>query len=257
MIEFQNVTKRFAGGHQPAVNDLCLTAQRGELLVLLGESGCGKTTTLRMINRLVDSDSGKVLVDGKDVRTLDAITLRLRIGYAFQGIGLFPHMSVAQNVAIVPALLGWPQSQIDARVRELLTLIGLDPQEYADRYPEELSGGQQQRVGVARALAARSEILLMDEPFGALDPLTRSELQLQLKSLQQQLALTIVLVTHDVNEALLLGDHIAVMKQGELLAHGTPQALIGNPPHAYVAELMSMPQRRAARIAELIGDNRE
>ncbi len=250
MIAFENVSKHFPGSNAAAVDRLSLQIEAEALHVLLGESGCGKTTTLKMMNRLVEATSGRITLEGQDIRTLDPIELRRRIGYAFQGIGLFPHLNVAENIGIVPQLLGWPAADIAARTRELLTMVGLDPDAFSTRYPAELSGGQQQRVGVIRALAARARILLMDEPFGALDPITRDELQRELKALQQQLGLTIVLVTHDVTEALLLADRIAVMKDGVLLAHDTPAALIASPPHEYVRRLMDMPQRQAAQVAQ-------
>lgn len=253
MIEFENVSKHFPGQSMAAVDSINLSIQADSLQVLLGKSGCGKTTTLKMINRLVEATSGRITWEGRDIQSLDPIDLRRRIGYAFQGIGLFPHMSVAQNIAVVPRLLGWRERDIVARVDELLVTVGLNPGAYADRYPSELSGGQQQRVGVARALAARSRVLLMDEPFAAVDPITRDELQTELKSLQRRLRLTIVLVTHDVTEALLLADRIAVMKDGALLAHDTPAALLSNPPHEYIRELMEMPRRQAARVAHLAG----
>lgn len=253
MIEFENVSKHFSGSERAAVDNMSLRVEAESLLVLLGESGCGKTTTLKMINRLVDATSGRITFDGQDVTTLDPIALRRQVGYAFQGIGLFPHMSVAENIGIVPTLLGWAQSAIDTRTNELLELVGLDPQVFATRYPAALSGGQRQRVGVVRALAARPRVLLMDEPFGALDPITRDELQRELRALQQRLQLTIVLVTHDVTEALLLADRIAVMKDGVMLAHDTPAALIAEPPHDYVRQLMEMPRRQAAQLARQMG----
>jgi osmoprotectant transport system ATP-binding protein len=221
------------------------------VVALLGESGCGKTTTLKMINRLVEPSTGRITVDGQDVRGLNPIELRRRVGYAFQGIGLFPHFDVAHNIATVPRLLGWPAREIAARVDELLEMVGLPPAEYRGRFPAELSGGQQQRVGVARALAARSKVLLMDEPFAALDPITRDELQTQLGMLQRSLGLTIVLVTHDVTEALLLADRIAVMRGGLLLGHDTPRRLLADPPDPYVGTLMEMPKRQAEKVARL------
>jgi osmoprotectant transport system ATP-binding protein len=251
VITLEHVCKTYAGASAPAVHDVSLVVATGSALVLLGESGCGKTTTLKMINRLVEPTSGRIMIDGRDVRSVDAIALRRGIGYAFQGIGLFPHLSVAANVAIVPQLLGWRASEVAARVDEMLGTVGLQPSEYRDRYPGELSGGQQQRVGVARALAGRAQVLLMDEPFGALDPLTRDELQTELKLLQRSLGLTLVLVTHDVSEALLLADRIAVMKGGALLAHATPSRLLAEPGHPYVAALMNIRRRQAARVAEL------
>lgn len=251
MIELEAVSKSYANAPGPAVESLSLTIGDESLHVLLGESGSGKTTVLKMINRLIDPSSGQIRLDGDDIHSLDPISLRRRIGYAFQGVGLFPHMTVGENVAVVPRLLGWSEADISARIDELLALVGMTPEVYGSRYPRELSGGQKQRVGVARALAARSRVLLMDEPFGALDPITRDELQCELKRLQQSLGLTVVLVTHDVNEALLLADRIAVMKDGRLLAHDTPARLLEAPPHDYVRVLMEMPKRQASMLADL------
>lgn len=250
MITLTDVSKTYEHSDVAAVRHVTLTVESESVLVLLGESGSGKTTTLKMINRLIEPSSGSITVAGEDVQALDPIDLRRRIGYAFQGIGLFPHMSVAANVAVVPQLLGWSRAEIDTRVEELLAKVGLSG-DLRDRYPKELSGGQQQRVGVARALAGRSKVLLMDEPFGALDPITRDELQTELKMLQRSLGLTIVLVTHDITEALVLADRIAVMKDGVVLGHDAPGALLSNPPHEYIAALMGMPKRQAAKVAEL------
>ena len=213
----------------------------------------GKSTTLKMMNRLEDPTSGRIRIDGEDILRFDRVGLRRQIGYVFQGIGLFPHLTVAENVATVPQLLGWSRADIDARVSELLELVGLRASRYADRYPEALSGGQQQRVGVARALAARPRILLMDEPFGALDALTRVELQQQFLRLREQLQLTVVLVTHDVNEALLLGDLIAVMREGQVIASGTPEQLVRHTDDEFVAGLMKVPLEQAARVDKLAG----
>jgi osmoprotectant transport system ATP-binding protein len=217
---------------------------------LVGASGAGKTTLLKFINRLSHPDTGDVWIDGKQVIAVDATTLRRHIGYVFQSIGLFPHMSVAENVGITPQLLGWSPAEIAARVKELLQLVEL-PQSYALRYPATLSGGEQQRVGVARAIAARPQIVLMDEPFGALDPITRDALGKSYQKLHEQLSLTTVMVTHDVQEAMLLADQIAVMKAGRILAYDTPQALMtcGDPD---VTALMSMPKRQAERLRVII-----
>jgi len=253
VITLNGVAKSYDGGATHAVRDVSLTIEPGSLLVLLGESGCGKTTTLKMINRLVELSAGRITVAGEDIQRLEPVHLRRRIGYVFQGIGLFPHLTVAENVGAVPQLLGWPAADTAARVNEMLDTMGLPPGEYAGRYPAELSGGQRQRIGVARALAARPDVLLMDEPFGALDPLTRAELQDQLKDLQKSLGLTIVLVTHDMTEALLLADRIAVMKGGQILGYGTPGALMSDPPHEYVRSLMEMPKRQAARVERIAG----
>lgn len=251
MIEFDNVSKSYANSSKYAVQSLSLKIEPDTLNVILGESGSGKTTTLKMINRLIDSSSGVITLDGENIRELDPIKLRRRIGYAFQGIGLFPHFSVAENIAVVPRLLGWSDRDVTARVEQLLDMIGMPAAQYKERFPHELSGGQQQRVGVARALAGNAKVLLMDEPFGALDPITRDELQTELRTLQQSLGLTVVLVTHDVNEALLLADRIAVMKDGRLLCHDSPEHLLGAPPDVYVRELMEMPKRQAARLADM------
>jgi osmoprotectant transport system ATP-binding protein len=205
-----------------------------------------------MINRLVEPSSGRIVVDGRNVGDLDAVELRRGIGYVFQGIGLFPHMTVAENVGIVPKLLQWEPSLIRARVDELLEMMSLSPREYAQRAPAELSGGQQQRVGVARALAAGPKIVLMDEPFGALDPVTRDSLQSEFKALQKSLALTVVMVTHDMTEALLMADRIAVMHEGQLLQLGTPHRLLTHPDHPQVAALLETPRRHASRLEDLL-----
>ena len=251
MIVFENVTKRYEGTDEDAVQALSMTINEGEWLVLLGASGSGKTTTLKMINRLIDHTSGRLTIDGEDVRSVEPTALRRRIGYVIQGIGLFPHMTAAENVAVVPRLLRWPKTDIDKRVQELLELIGLPMETFGDRRPDELSGGQQQRIGVARALATRPSIMLMDEPFGALDPLTREDLQNDTARLQKKLGITIVMVTHDMTEALLLADRIGVMHEGGLIAIDTPSNLLRNPPNDQVASLLKMPKEHADRLEEL------
>ena len=250
MIELQHLTKRY--GNQVAVRDLSLTVDEGELLVLLGGSGSGKTTTLKMINRLIEPSAGSVLVDGRDVAELAPHDLRRRIGYAFQQVGLFPHMTVAENIEVTPALLGWTEDKLRRRVDELLALVELAPDETRDRRPDQLSGGQQQRVGVARALAAKPRLMLLDEPFGALDPLTRHRLQESFVRIRRELGLTAVFVTHDMVEALVLGDRIAVLQAGRLVQVGTPRTLMREPANDYVRQLLDTPRREAQLVESLL-----
>lgn len=234
MIELLDVTKVFPGGTR-AVDGVSLTVREGEFCVLLGPSGCGKTTTLRLINRLVSLTSGAIAVGGQDIQQLRVTQLRRRIGYAIQEIGLFPHMTVEQNVVTVPRLLHWPKAKRRKRARDLLDLLGLTPAEdFARRYPAELSGGQRQRVGVARALGADPAILLMDEPFGAIDPITRERLQDEFLRIQREIRKTVVFVTHDIHEAIKLGDRIALMKEGRLIQHASPSQLLGQPADDFV-----------------------
>lgn len=254
MIELEKVSKTYPGEATSAVKDIDLEVGEGEFLVLLGESGCGKTTTLKMINRLIEPTSGRILVDGKDVSTVDPVMLRRGIGYVFQEIGLFPHMSVADNVAAVPKLLGWGKAKIGKRVDELLEMVGLPTDRFRDRSPSELSGGQRQRIGVARALAAGPQVMLMDEPFGALDPITRSALQSEFEQLQKNLGLTVVMVTHDVTEALLLADKIAVMEAGFIIRIDTPRMILTDPGHPYVSSLMETPRKQTLRMEKIIGE---
>lgn len=254
LIAFAHVDKSFDGGAgaKPvlAVNDVSLDVAEGEFLAIVGGSGSGKTTLLRLANRLIDADSGSITVEGEDVRAVDPIQLRRRIGYVFQSGGLFPHMSVADNIGITPKLEGTPALKISGRVDELLELVRLE-RAHRDRLPHELSGGQRQRVGVARALAARPRIVLMDEPFGALDPLTRDALGDDYRALHKTLGLTTVMITHDMTEAILLADRIAVMRGGRLLAHGTPSELSGSD-DAYVGELLRTPRRQTERLKMLL-----
>lgn len=223
VIQFRGVTYAVPEAPAPILSDLNLEMRRGETLVLLGESGCGKTTTLRLVNRMLLPSAGAVLVEGRDTREWDAIRLRRQTGYVIQDAGLFPHFTVERNVALVPVLEGWDEERRRARVKELLELVGLSPPEFATRYPQELSGGQRQRVGVARALAADPPLLLLDEPFGALDPLTRAALQREFAALQRRLNKTVLFVTHDVREALLLATRIGLMRRGRLLLVETPE----------------------------------
>ena len=226
IVEFDNVSFTLSGTN--IITDLNLIVERGETLVLLGESGCGKTTTLKLVNRLFEPSAGEVRVEGKTTSSWDPIALRRRIGYVIQEGGLFPHFTIARNVGLVPALAGWDQQRIDERVRELLSLVGLDPDRFAERYPRELSGGQRQRVGVARALASDPPLLLLDEPFGALDPLTRASLQREFADLTTRLGKTAILVTHDVREALILARRIGLMHKGRLLLLETPEHFLAS-----------------------------
>lgn len=248
MIEIDGVSKAY--GDNLAVNDVSLTIQPHTICAVVGTSGSGKTTLMRMINRLVEPTSGQIRIDGEDVTSVPAHELRRRIGYAIQGNGLFPHKNVGQNIATVPRLLGWTERRRAERVDELLELFQLDPAMYRNRMPHQLSGGQQQRVGVARALAAEPNILLMDEPFGALDPVIRTKAQDDLLAIQQRFGTTIVLVTHDMEEAIHLGDRIAVMDEGKLVQFAPPARIIGNPASDFVAELLG-PSDRAFRLLSL------
>jgi osmoprotectant transport system ATP-binding protein len=255
MIAYVDVVKSFDGGPGAervlAVDDVSLEVAGGAFLAIVGGSGSGKTTLLRLANRLIDADQGTITVEGCDVRKADPVELRRRIGYVFQSGALFPHLSVAGNIGITPKLLGTPQAEIADRVDELLELVRLDRAQHRDRLPQELSGGQRQRVGVARALAARPRIVLMDEPFGALDPLTRDALGDDYRALHRKLGLTTVMITHDMTEAILLADRIAVMRSGRLLAQGTPAELTQSK-DAYVMELLRTPRRQAERLSTLL-----
>lgn len=241
MIEIDRLTKRY--GDTMVVDEVSLRVDEGTVAVVVGTSGAGKSTLLRLINRLVEPSSGRVLIDGQDTMSIPEDELRHRIGYVIQGYGLFPHRTVAQNIATVPRLLGWDRKRIAARVEELLELYQLDPAEFAGKYPHELSGGQQQRVGVARALAARPSLLLMDEPFGALDPVIRAKAQEDLLAIHRRLGTTIVLVTHDMDEAFRLGDRIAVMDQARLLQYATPAELLTRPAEEFVERLVGTAER--------------
>jgi osmoprotectant transport system ATP-binding protein len=252
MIRLKHVSKSFDRGLSYAVKDLSFLVDDGETLVLLGSSGCGKTTTLKMINRLIEASEGVIEVAGKDIMDQDPVELRRLIGYVFQGIGLFPHMTIEQNVEIVPRLLGWAQKRRHERTIELLELIGLPPEDYTGRFPDELSGGQQQRVGVARALAADPAYLLMDEPFGALDALSREILQRELITLKKRLQKTIVFVTHDIFEALLIGDRIAILHEGNLQQIGTKREVLKEPSTEFVRDLFAKPARQLADVKDIL-----
>lgn len=241
MIEFQNISKSYGG--LCVVEGLNLHIARGELLVVIGPSGSGKSTLLKMINRLEDHDAGRILFAGEEIYKFKVRDLRLRMGYAIQSVGLFPHWTVARNIATVPQMLGWPRERIQSRIDELLELFQLDPEVYRERYPHQLSGGQQQRVGVARALAGDPDVLLMDEPFGALDPVTRALLQLELKRVHALSGKTIVLVTHDIDEALLLGTRIVLMNEGKIVQAASPLALLTRPTNALVADFLGRSDR--------------
>jgi len=239
VIEFRGVSKTYPGSQRPVVQDLSFEVLDGEICVLVGPSGCGKTTSMRMINRLIEPSSGEILIDGEPNTAMSETKLRRRIGYAIQQIGLFPHRTIADNIATVPRLLEWQKDRTRQRVDELLDLVGLAPDDYRNRYPAELSGGQQQRVGVARALAADPPIMLMDEPFGAVDPITRTRLQDEFVRIQQDIKKTIVFVTHDIDEAIKMGDKIAILKQGGVLAqYDTPENILTNPASDFVSSFV-------------------
>ncbi|WP_291636791.1 ABC transporter ATP-binding protein [Clostridium sp.] len=238
MIRFENVTKRYNNANVDAVENLNLHIEEGEICMLVGSSGCGKTTTMKMINKLIKPTSGNIFIDGKSIENINSIALRLTIGYIIQDIGLFPHMTIAENIATVPVELGWDKGKINARVDELLELMELDPKVYRSKKPSELSGGQKQRVGVARALAANPPIMLMDEPFGALDPITRGKLQDEFLKIQKKIRKTIVFVTHDIDEAIKMGDKIVVLKEGKILQLGTPSEILSDPIDDFVSELI-------------------
>jgi osmoprotectant transport system ATP-binding protein len=236
MIRLEEVTKRY--GATLAVDALSLDVPEGDVCVLIGPSGCGKTTTLRMINRLIEPTSGRILVGDRDIRGISPEELRRGLGYAIQSVGLFPHLTVGANIMTVPRLLGWERSRMEARARELLALVGLEPDEYVEKYPRQLSGGEAQRVGVARALAADPPVLLMDEPFGAVDPLNRLRLQSEFARIQRELRKTVIFVTHDVDEAIRLADRIALMRDGRLQQYDTPEALLDHPANKFVHDFM-------------------
>ena len=249
MIQLEQVTKRY--GNTIAVDELSLEVDKGEVCVLIGPSGCGKTTTLRMINRLIEPTSGRIIIDGEDTSGVRPEKLRQSIGYAIQSVGLFPHMTVATNIAVVPHLLHWEKERLAERVTELLRLVGLTPEEYAGKYPNQLSGGEAQRIGVARALAADPPMLLMDEPFGAVDPLTREKLQAQFLRIQQEVKKTVILVTHDLDEAIRMADRIAIMEAGKLVQYDTPETILSKPANKFVHDFVGTDRalKRLSRIS--------
>lgn len=249
-IRLEKVTKLFPGVARPAVDALDLAIETGQVCVLIGPSGCGKTTTMRMVNRLIEPTSGQIFVGDRDVTKADPVELRRHIGYVIQQIGLFPHMTIAQNVATVPKLLGWEPARIKARVGEMLELVGLDPAQFLGRYPRHLSGGQRQRVGVARALAADPPVMLMDEPFGAVDPIVRGRLQEEFLAILKRLKKTVILVTHDIDEAIRMGDVVAILKDGRLVQYDTPDRLLAAPANDFVADFVGAD--RALRRLSLV-----
>jgi osmoprotectant transport system ATP-binding protein len=253
MIEIRGLVKQFSDAAHPAVDHLTLTIAEGEVCVLIGPSGCGKTTTMRIINRLIEPDAGSVLVGGRDVMQTDEVSLRRSIGYVIQQVGLFPHWSIADNIATVPKLLGWDAARIAARVDELLELVGMEPATFRSRFPRELSGGQKQRIGVARALAADPPVMLMDEPFGAIDPITRARLQDEFLRILRGLKKTIVFVTHDIDEAIKMGDRIAILREGRLIQYDTPEGILARPADSFVESFVGT-DRALKRLALIRAD---
>jgi osmoprotectant transport system ATP-binding protein len=254
-IVFDGVTKRYPGQVEPAVDNLSMTIAAGEICMLVGPSGAGKTTALKLINRLIDFEQGDITIDGQSVRELELTELRRGIGYVIQQIGLFPHLTIAANIGTVPRLLGWDRHRIRDRSHELMELVGLDPGDYADRYPNQLSGGQRQRVGLARALAADPLVMLMDEPFGALDPITRSRLQDEFLRLQEQVGKTVVFVTHDVDEAIKMGDRVAVLREGGKLAQfDSPDTILARPVDDFVAQFVGADRGLKRLSLRRVGD---
>ena len=255
-IRLDQLTKRFPGQRTAAVEELSLDVPEGEIVIFVGPSGCGKTTTMKMINRLIEPTSGRIFLDDEDVTRVDPDRLRRRIGYVIQQIGLFPHQTIAQNIATVPGLLGWDRKRVDARVDELITLVGMDPGQYRDRYPKQLSGGQRQRIGVARAMSADPDVMLMDEPFGAIDPITRDRLQNEFLRLQADLRKTIVFVTHDIDEAIKMGDRIAILREGSRIAqYDTPERILVDPADEFVADFIgrgaTLKRLSLSRVADI------
>lgn len=256
MIRLEGLTKRFPGQKTNAVDELTMDIHEGEIVVLVGPSGCGKTTTMKMINRIIEPSGGRIILKGQDVTTTNADELRRRIGYVIQQIGLFPHMTIGENIAMVPKLIGWNAKRVRSRVDELMTMVNMDPDQYRDRYPKQLSGGQQQRIGVARALSADPSVMLMDEPFGAIDPITRDRLQNEFLRLQSEVRKTIVFVTHDIDEAIKMGDRIAILQEGSRIAqYDTPEQILTNPANDFVKDFIgsgaSLKRLNLSRVSEI------
>lgn len=256
MIQLEHLSKVYgAPGNPPAVDDVSMTVPSGEICVLLGPSGCGKTTTMRMVNRLIAPSAGRVLINGRDTTTVDTVELRRSIGYVIQQIGLFPNMTIEENICVVPKMLGWDRGRMKARAAELLSMVALDPGQFLQRYPNQLSGGQQQRVGVARALAADPPVMLMDEPFGAIDPVNREVIQDQFLDMQRKLRKTILLVSHDIDEAVKMADRIAIFRAGRLEQFGTPDEILTAPANDFVAGFVggdrTLKRLRRVRVAQL------
>lgn len=243
-IEFNNVCKKFNNAGYNAVDQVSITIEEGEFVTILGSSGCGKTTLLKMINRLYEPSDGKIMLFGEDIRAMDVVKLRRSIGYVIQQVGLFPHMTIAENVATVPKLLKWSKEKIDDRVEELLSLVGLDPNEFKKRYPSQLSGGQQQRIGLARALAIDPKIMLLDEPFGAIDAINRMNLQDELLRIHGGLKKTFIFVTHDINEAFKMGTRVIIMNRGRICQFDTPRNIVQNPADDFVASLITSSRKQ-------------
>ena len=249
MITLTELTKQYPNAAQPAVDHITLTVPEGEVCVLIGPSGCGKTTTMRLINKMIEPTSGRIEVQGRDVTDMNSVELRRGIGYVIQQVGLFPHLTIAENIATVPKLLGWDDARTEKRIDELLALVALEPATYRNRYPRDLSGGQKQRVGVARALAADPPVMLMDEPFGAIDPITRTRLQDEFLRIQARVKKTIVFVTHDLDEAIKMGDRIAILRDGRIVQYDTPENILARPADAFVEEFVG--QDRALKRLSL------
>ncbi|WP_153396797.1 ABC transporter ATP-binding protein [Ornithinicoccus halotolerans] len=256
MIHLDQLSKRFPGQHDNAVDELTMDVREGEIVVLVGPSGCGKTTTMKMINRIIEPTSGRIVLDGEDVTRTDPDQLRRRIGYVIQQVGLFPHLTVGDNIATVPTLLGWSRDRTRERVDELLSMVNMPPESFRDRYPKQLSGGQQQRIGVARALGGDPAVMLMDEPFGAIDPITRDRLQNEFLRLQSEVRKTIVFVTHDIDEAIKMGDRIAILQEGSRIAqYDTPEQILTHPANEFVASFIgrgaSLKRLNLSRVADI------